>query len=240
MSRYGFFLKNKKQKKTNITKSINKNKSLVTISTKLCREVLLLFFLCKSIFQQMQAYIVVVTILLSTHIDKVEEKKTVCKSSELKVKHTHLPASIGKMYLWIVINFFLSHLFPSALPFKRCHILSKFTAQSKRCCNKMKMEKHSIDPVDRNQTLSIFSIFDCAVQTHAWDNKVDVIFMYTSNLSRMFLISWTNDMLSAYNPFILSHRANERTCRIQMNASQEYGSHLSRPYFDRFSIIWFK
>lgn len=38
---------------------------------------------------------------------------------------------------------------------------------------------------------------------------MNVIYMYTSNLSRMFLISWTNDMLGAYNnSFILPKRTN--------------------------------
>lgn len=111
---------------------------------------------------------------------------------------------------------------------------SKFTTPSRRCWNK------KIDPVDR-ETKHFQSFFDIylivLVRTHAWDNKVNVIHhRCASNLSRIFLISWTNDMLSTYNPFILSNRVN--VSYIQMNASHEYGSHVARPNFDRFSIFF--
>lgn len=53
-------------------------------------------------------------------------------------------------------------------------------------------------------------IVDCAVQMHAWDNKLNVIYMYMSNLSRIVLISWTNDMFGAYAKSIRPAELYER------------------------------
>lgn len=53
-------------------------------------------------------------------------------------------------------------------------------------------------------------IVDCAVQMHAWDNKLNVIYMYMSNLSRIVLISWTNDMFGAYAKSIRPAESYER------------------------------
>lgn len=67
---------------------------------------------------------------------------------------------------------------------------------------------------------------DCAVQMHAWDNKLNVIYMYMSNLSRIVLISWTNDMFGAYAKSIRPAESHERVVfkwMHQMSSMAWYG-----------------
>lgn len=140
------------------------------------------------------------------------------------------------MYHLIVIDFFSLSFSPFSSPvtLESCHV------HLNSLHHREDVEIKKFDPVDR-ETKHFQSFFDIylivLVRTHAWDNKVNVIHhRCASNLSRIFLISWTNDMLSTYNPFILSNRVN--VSYIQMNASHEYGSHVARPNFDRFSIFF--
>lgn len=127
------------------------------------------------------------------------------------MKCTHLPLNRNR--------FFCTIIFSSARPFSAFHLdalahLSKFAAQSKReVAIKSRRRK------ERSKRMN--PMVDCAVQMHAWDNKLNVVYMYVSNLSRIALISWTNDMFGAYIKSIRSVRI-VRTCRIQMNASYGY------------------
>lgn len=151
----------------------------------------------------------------------------------MKTTITHLKACLTNhsnskwnilFYHLIVIDFFGPSHFLSSLSIESCHTYQNSQHNQKEMLQwNEEDERRSKNPLDRNQQATLLfqscTIFDCAVEMHARDNKLNVIYMYVSNLSRMFLISWTRKTCLVPTSIIHSFHQNVPTCRIQMNAS---------------------